>query len=226
MCHSVVFTTLAESNLVTQNPKSKSTREAAALRWGAGERVDEPERGAVRVIAAARQCYAESSVASTTIDQIARRAGVSRRTIYRYFDNKEAILLAVVEDQAEPFFEQMRHSLAQQKNRDFRQMLIHCVLFAIEHGPRMEGHQLLLGKKNAVATERFYLRSKRMKDTLHDLLGGAFEQAQQAGDIDAAWHLDDLLNWLGRMVYSFIQQPEPPENIRRMVTQFMLPCPV
>jgi hypothetical protein len=65
-----------------------------------------------------------------------------------------------------------------------------------------------------------------MKDTLHDLLGGAFEQAQQAGDIDAAWHLDDLLNWLGRMVYSFIQQPEPPENIRRMVTQFMLPCPV
>ena len=211
---------------MTRSRNLKTTPNSTALRWGSGGRIDKPEQGAVRIIAAARECYAESSVASTTIDQIARHAGVSRRTIYRYFDNKDAILLAVVEDQAQPFFEQMRQSLAQQENKDFRQMLIHCMLFAIEHGPRMEGHQLLLGKKNAAATERFYLRSKRMKDTLHDLLGGAFEQAQQAGDIDAAWRLDDLLNWLGRMVYSFIQQPEPPENIRRMVTQFMLPCPV
>jgi len=211
---------------VTQSREPDITEEAAALRWGAGERVDDPEQGAARVIVAARACYAESSVASTTIDQIAQRAGVSRRTIYRYFDNKDAILLAVVEDQAEPFFEQMRQSLAQQDTRDFRALLIHCVLFAIEYGPRMEGHQLLLGKKNAAATERFYLRSERMKDTLHELLGDAFERARQAGDIDATWRLDDLINWVGRMVYSFIQHPEPLGNIRHMVRQFLLPYPL
>lgn len=225
MCHSVTFTDIAEPNLVTQSPKPKATRETVALRWGAGERVDEPERGAARVIAAARQCYAESSVASTTIDQIAQRAGVSRRTIYRYFDNKDAIILAVVDDQAEPFFEQMRQSLAQQENRDFRHMLVHCALFAIEHGPRVEGHQLLLGKNNAAATERFYLRSARMRSNLKDILADAFEQAQQVGDIDNMWRLDDLLNWVGRMVYSFIQQPEPPKNVERLVTQFLLPQP-
>lgn len=225
MCHSVSPIDSGELNHVSQSRESNATGETTALRWGAGERVDDPRRGAARVIAAARQCYAESSVASTTIDQIAQRAGISRRTIYRYFDNKDAILLAVVEDQAEPFLEQMRASLAQQNTREFRQLLIHCVLFAIEHGPRMEGHQLLLGKKNAAATERFYLRSKRMKDTWHELLGGAFDQARQAGDIEATWRLGDLINWMGRLVYSFIQHPESLDSIRRMVREFLLPLP-
>lgn len=206
---------------MTQN--TKSTQEVAALRWGAGERVDDPERGAARVIAAAKACYAESSVASTTIDQIAQRAGVSRRTVYRYFDNKEAILLAVVENQAQPFFEQMSESLAQKDTGDFRQLLIHCVLFATEHGPRMEGHQLLLGKKNAAATEQFYLRSAHMRQILHEILTDPFQRAQQTAAIDASWQLDDLLNWVGRLIYSFIQNPEPPESITRMVTQFLLP---
>ncbi|MGI9294762.1 MAG: TetR/AcrR family transcriptional regulator [Pseudomonadales bacterium] len=199
------------------------TSDTAARRWGAGQRVDNPEQGVARILAAARQCYAESSVASATIDQIAQQAGVSRRTVYRYFDNKEAIILAVVEEQAEPFFEQMRESLAGLKTENFRQLLVHCVLFTVKHGPQVEGHQLLLGGKNATATANFYLRSVRMRKNLHALLGEKFQQAQQAGDINQAWCLDDLLNWLGRLVYSFIQYPEPKENVERLVTQYLLP---
>ena len=64
-----------------------------------------------------------------------------------------------------------------------------------------------------------------MRKNLHALLRDRFQQAQEAGDIDSAWRLDDLLSWMGRLVYSFIQYPEPPENIERVVTQFFLPCP-
>lgn len=208
---------------MTQANKSGET--TAALRWGTGERVDDPSRGSARVLAAARACYEESSVASTTIESIAERAGVSRRTIYRYFENKEAILLAVVEDQAQPFFEAMAHSLAQLDSGNFRELLIHCVMYAIEHGPGIEGHQLLLGQKNAAATERFYLRSARMKKTLRETLEGPFVQAQEAGEIDLSWQLDDLLNWMGRLINSFIRNPEPIDSINRMVTQFLLPPP-
>lgn len=203
----------------------KSGEPSAALRWGTGERVDDPQRGSARVIAAARACYEESSVASTTIDAIAERAGVSRRTIYRYFDNKEAILLAVVEDQAQPFFDAMARSLAQFDSGNFRELLIHCVMYAIEHGPGIDGHQVLLGQKNAAATERFYLRSARMKNIFRESLEAPFMQAQQQGEIDLSWQLDDLLNWVGRLVYSFIRNPEPIDAINRMVTQFLLPLP-
>ncbi len=210
---------------MSESSNAIATSKTATRRWGAGQRVDNPEQGAARIIAAARLCFAESGVASVTIDQIAQQAGVSRRTVYRYFDTKEAIILAVVEEQAEPFFEQMHESLLALHDKDIRQVLIHCVLFAVEKGPQMEGHQLLLGRTNAAATADFYLRSARMRKNLHALLRDRFQQAQEAGDIDPTWRLDDLLNWMGRLVYSFIQYPEPPGNIERMVTQFLLPCP-
>jgi len=198
-------------------------RDPSALRWGAGERVDDRLHGAARIISAARACYESAGVAPTTIDAIAERAGVSRRTVYRYFDSKEAILLAVIEDQAEPFFEGMSKSLDQVDSGDFRQLLIHCVLYAIENGPDIDGHHLLLGKNNAAATEHFYLHSARMKNNFHDILAPVYEQSIQAGLLDATWRLDDLINWAGRLVYSFIRNPEPIDNINRMVSQFLLP---
>jgi AcrR family transcriptional regulator len=201
-----------------------SNLKTATRRWGAGQRVDNPAQGASRIIAAAKLCFAKSGVASSTIDQIAQQAGVSRRTVYRYFDNKEAIILAVVEEQAEPFFEQMRESLLALDSRDMRLVLVHCVLFAVEKGPQMKGHQLLLGARNSAATADFYLRSVRMRQHLHALLGDRFQKARHAGDIDMAWCLDDLLNWMGRIIYSFIQYPEPPETVERMVTRFLLPA--
>lgn len=204
-----------------QHANTRST--TSARRWGAGERIDQPEQGTARIIGAARSCYAEFGVASATIDQIAQRAGVSRRTVYRYFDNKDAIVMAVVEEQAAPFFEQMGASLTRLKTDEFRQLLIHCVLFAIEHGPAMEGHQLLLGSKNAAATANFYLRSTRMKTKLNGLLREPFQLARASGNIDPAWQLDDIVNWAGRLVYSFIRYPEPKATVTRMVNQYLLP---
>jgi AcrR family transcriptional regulator len=225
LCHSGFLVISGDLNLMSKSSSATASSKTATRRWGAGQRVDNPKQGAARIIAAARQCFAESSVASSTIDQIAEQAGVSRRTVYRYFDTKEAIILAVVEEQAEPFFEQMRESVLALHNKDIREVLIHCVLFAVEKGPQMEGHQLMLGRTNADATADFYLRSPRMRKNLHALLSDRFQQAQEAGDIDPAWHLDELLNWMGRLVYSFIQYPEPPGDIERLVTQFLLPCP-
>jgi AcrR family transcriptional regulator len=208
---------------MTEKPRKSTTPEATTRRWGQGERVDNPEQGATRIIAAAKHCYTESGVASATIDDIAKRAGVSRRTVYRYFDNKEAIIQAVVEEQAEPYFDQMKKELSVLETDDFRQLLIHCVLVTVEYGPQMAGHQLLLGTANSAATADFYLRSPRMRDRLRELLEDRFHEAQSSGELKPDWQLTDLLNWVGRLTYSFIQHPEPKENIERLLTQYLMP---
>ena len=208
---------------MTEEHHTTDAPDAPGKRWGKGERVDKPEQGAARILAAAKQCYTETGVASTTIDSIAQCAGISRRTVYRYFDNKEAITLAVVEEQAEPFFEQMGKDLDSMQSSDFRQLLIHCVLFTVEIGPQIAGHQLLLGRKNSAATAYFYLRSARMRDRLKELLSDRFYDAQRCGELNPDWQLNDLLNWVGRITYSFIQHPEPKENIERLLTQYLFP---
>jgi AcrR family transcriptional regulator len=50
-----------------------------------------------RLIAAARDAFAESSYAGAAIDDIVRRANVNRSTFYRHFDSKFAVAKALFE---------------------------------------------------------------------------------------------------------------------------------
>jgi len=50
------------------------------------------------IVLAASDLFAEHGVSSTSMDAIARAAGVSKPTIYAYFDGKEAIFAAVVSE--------------------------------------------------------------------------------------------------------------------------------
>jgi AcrR family transcriptional regulator len=50
------------------------------------------------IILAASDLFVEHGVSSTSMDAIARQAGVSKPTIYAYFDGKEAIFAAVVSE--------------------------------------------------------------------------------------------------------------------------------
>lgn len=51
-----------------------------------------------QLLAAARDCFARSGVAGTTVDGIARTAGVAKGTVYLYYKSKEEILRQVLDD--------------------------------------------------------------------------------------------------------------------------------
>ncbi len=63
------------------------------------------------IIAAALRIFAEKGFAGARIEQIAQSAGVSKGTLYLYFDNKEDIFRAVVRDMVVPNVETIRDSL-------------------------------------------------------------------------------------------------------------------
>lgn len=50
------------------------------------------------IVLAASELFTEHGVSSTSVDAIAKRAGVSKPTIYAYFEGKEAIFAAVVSE--------------------------------------------------------------------------------------------------------------------------------
>lgn len=49
------------------------------------------------IVAAARQVFLEQGFSSTTMDMIANSAGVSKRTVYKHFDDKQALFAAVIQ---------------------------------------------------------------------------------------------------------------------------------
>lgn len=58
--------------------------------------------------AAALQIFAEKGFAASRLDEIAGRAGVSKGTLYLYFEDKQALFRAVVHDTVAPDIEALR----------------------------------------------------------------------------------------------------------------------
>lgn len=85
-----------------------------------------PQERPGELLAAALQTFAERGYRATRLDEVAARAGVSKGTIYLYFQNKEDLLLsslahhlellyeeslAHLEDQPGPSADRLRHAL-------------------------------------------------------------------------------------------------------------------
>src|SRR5437660_12622409 len=65
-----------------------------------------------RIMEAAVQQCEGFGLRRTTMDDVARRAGLSRATLYRHFDSKDALVQAVILAEAERFFAALDVALA------------------------------------------------------------------------------------------------------------------
>jgi len=63
------------------------------------------------ICAAALEVFAEKGFAAAKLEEIARRAGVSKGTLYLYFEDKEELFRAVVRDTVAPNIEAVRDAV-------------------------------------------------------------------------------------------------------------------
>jgi AcrR family transcriptional regulator len=62
----------------------------------------------LRILAAAEDLFAMQGFAKTTVDEIARRAGVSKGLVYDHYDSKEELLRAVWSSQVDAWMRETR----------------------------------------------------------------------------------------------------------------------
>ena len=70
------------------------------------------ERAHRAILDATGELIADQGLASTSIDQIAARAGVGKQTIYRWWPNKAALVLTYAKERARPVTKPDTGSLA------------------------------------------------------------------------------------------------------------------
>ena len=66
-----------------------------------GARAASRERRRLHILSAAEELFAAQGFAKTTVDEIARRAGVSKGLVYDHYDSKEELLRAVWSSQVD-----------------------------------------------------------------------------------------------------------------------------
>ncbi len=102
-----------------------------ALRSASVAAADTP----ARILDAAFGCVSNVGLARTTVEDVARTAGLSRQTIYRYFPSKDHLVLALVLREEEQFLDGVRSAFAAE--RELRGALergiVFCLRFAREH---------------------------------------------------------------------------------------------
>lgn len=79
------------------------------------------------LVAAALEAFADMGYAGTRIEEIARRAGVTVGTIYRYYDGKAALFEAVITQSIAPTLER-GESLARRRGDDAELLLRRLVI--------------------------------------------------------------------------------------------------
>lgn len=66
-----------------------------------------------RILEAARDIFFSDGFMNANLDDVAHRAGVAKGTLYRYFDNKGDLYVAVLAENGEIFAKKMRESVAE-----------------------------------------------------------------------------------------------------------------
>lgn len=120
-----------------------STRPAAGsgrglTPWGPVELRPAEGATASRILDAAWDCFVEAGIAATTMEQIARRAGMSRVWLYRHFPNRDAIVRALIAREVARFLDGMTAQL--DPAAPGGQLVADAFVYAIGF---LQGHELL-----------------------------------------------------------------------------------
>jgi AcrR family transcriptional regulator len=177
----------------------------------------------VRLVDGALRCLARQGIAKTTVDDIARAAGLSRATAYRTFPRgKDGILAAVVETEVARLFSTL--AVAMGEAGDLEDVLVAGM---VESARWLRGHEPLA-----------YLLEHEPGVVLPYVTFGGFDQvmlvaSDLAAPFFARWlepeQASRAAEWAVRIVMAYCSDPSPhadltdPADTRALVRTFVLP---
>ncbi len=177
----------------------------------------------VRIVDGALRCLARQGVAKSTVDDIARQAGLSRATVYRTFPRgKDDILAAVVETETARLFSSL--AVAMGEAADLEDVLVAGM---VESARWLSAHDalayLLAHEPGVVLPHLTFAELDRVLLVAGDLAAPFFarwlepEQASRAAE------------WAVRIVLAYTSDRNPgadltdPDETRALVRAFVLP---
>src|SRR5690606_41669128 len=95
-----------------------------------------------RALQATARCVERFGFYKVSMEHIAAESGISRATLYRRFGNRETILIALIQELAQPFLSDSHHAAA--RATTFRQRLELSPLYRDRERRKFPAHKALL----------------------------------------------------------------------------------
>jgi AcrR family transcriptional regulator len=177
----------------------------------------------VRIVDGALRCLARQGVAKSTVDDIAREAGLSRATVYRTFPRgKDDILAAVVETETARLFSAL--AVAMGEAADLEDVLVAGM---VESARWLSAHDalayLLAHEPGVVLPHLTFAELDRVLLVAGDLAAPFFARWLEPAQASRA------AEWAVRIVLAYTSDRNPaadltdPDETRALVRAFVLP---
>lgn len=204
---------------------SHGTDRAGADRHGTDCRHGDGDRSSsrARVVDAALRCLARSGLAKTTVDDVARAAGISRATLYRQFPGgKDAVFQAVVESEVSRLFCALGAAMGEAP--DLESLLVRAI---VEAARRLSTHEaieyLLAHEPGTILPHLTFSGLDRLLQTTVGFAAPYFGRWLEPEDAARA------AEWASRIVISYMVCPDEdldltdPRAVERLVAMFVVP---
>lgn len=154
------------------------------------------------IVESAYACFRKQGLQKATIVDIARRAGVSRSTVYEYFGDKAAIVEACAEHASEHFYRQM--SQAMDRGTSLEERLSRAAVFVTQ-------------ARRAIASEEYFdevaisvLLTKDAAVLLRecvDFFAPYLTAAKLTGEVRKDLDVEAAGEWFARILFSLFSTP-------------------
>lgn len=194
-------------------------------RWGGQSRFSDESEARERLIAAAERCFCRYGVSKTTIEDVAVEAQVGRGTVYRYFDGRDALLVAVLMKQSQRLYDDLGAVMVRKES--FGDMLVEVIIETLAAHRSDPVLQRMLGSEAGVMAFDTKLHSAVYLESAETFLRPHYEAAAQRGEIPDGITLTDVVEWTLRIFVSFLTiegiRGDDPGHERRLLQQLLAP---
>lgn len=173
-----------------------------------------------RLIDAAESCFTRFGVAKTTLEDIASEAGVSRATVYRYFEGgRDEIILGVVLREGKEFLESLGRRV--QREETLGDAIVEGVLYTVAAVRKNQHLALLFAPEVAGHTTSIAGASTALYELTQDFLRPIFEQARAAGQLRDGVIAEDAAEFVLRMILSLLSVAGPRKRSETKQREFL-----
>ena len=173
---------------------------------------------------AAEACVEQYGIAKTTMDDVAKMAGVSRPTVYRHFADRDSLILAVVMRRSRMLA--ARAAKVIQRFGSFPDQLVEGLLFMVEKGHKDPFVRLVVAPEHMDLANRI-LGGSIPAELTYEIWEPILTAARERGELRADLDFAAVSRWLTYLIVLLLGRfaaDDAIEDQREMLRTFVVPA--
>jgi AcrR family transcriptional regulator len=174
---------------------------------------------------AAESCFDKYGINKTTMDDIAKMAGVSRPTVYRHFDDRDTLILAVVMRRSRQLIDRAQKFIRRQGT--FVDQLVEGLLFMVDKGRKDPFVRLLVSPEHMDLANQILGASSAAVDLAYEMWEPILAEARERGELRDDLDFRAIATWITYLTLLLVGRSdiEPDQSAQReLLRTFVAPA--